>query len=260
MQVRSGVSSPPPLMKVESGSVATPRYTPTPSLDAKNIELIKGVSPDNIGYIRCAIDAFGSIHSGLQKLGDAREAAKKNGAWTESNQILVVATEATKLMERATRSFDDARKRLTDGIKTLEDSLSQPLTAKADNSISAEIRAHFKSLPSDKRTEAINAAVKAKDMATLTAVLGGPSYLSALSEEEKAHHTRSYRELTTPDIVVRVDVMRKALDMVEKRSGLIFTEIEKALGASFSTVAKLRKASSAAEAALHLVNASPIQQ
>jgi len=256
---RSGVSSPGPHpTTVNSGPTQEGRYIPTLSLDPKNIELIKGVDETNIGYIRPAIAAFGIIHAGLQKLSDAREAVKRDTSKTEANQVLLCAVEAEKLMDRSTRAFDDARKRLIDGIKSLDDSLSAPLTTKADNSISAEIRAHFKSLPTGKREEAIADAVNRKDLTTLTAVLGGPSYLSGMTPEMQAQWTRQYRELTTPDIVVRLDVMKKAQELVEARAGLIFTETERALAAPWSIVKKLRETNDAAAQALLLVNPAAV--
>ena len=198
------------------------------------------------------------MHVGLQRLSDAREKAKKNQAWTEAQQVLNVANEASKLQDAATRAFDSARKRLMDGIAATDKSLQEPLTAKADNSISGELRALFRGMPPDKRYEAINAAVQSKDMTVLQAVLGGHCLLSGLAPERQQFYTRQYRELTTPDLVTRIDVMRKALTLVEQRGPLILTEVQRALGASWDVVQKLRKSSSAAEAALLLIN-NPVQ-
>lgn len=233
---------------------ASHKYIPTPSLDPRNVELIPGVSTDHVGYVRVAIDAFGAIHDGLQKLSDAREAAKKNGAWTEANQVLIVAKEAEKLQDRATKAFDIASKRLAEGISAIDQQLSGPLVSKADNVLSQEIRNHVKNLPQEKRSAFISDAVKAKDLVTLQAVLGGKHYLSGISEEVQKHHTRAYRELTTPDLVVRLDVMRKAQELVDNRAGLIFLEVEKALGAKWDTVQKLRTMQSSAEQALLPIN------
>src|SRR5688572_22629678 len=103
------------IRRVESGPIVRGRYIPTASLDPRCIELIDGVDNENVGYVRVAIDAFGTIHSALQKLSDAREAVKKDTSKTEANQILIVAKEAERAQDRATRAFDDAHKRLTDG-------------------------------------------------------------------------------------------------------------------------------------------------
>jgi hypothetical protein len=242
------------LFRIESGPIVSTRYIPTPSLDPRNIEAIEGVDEKTIGYVRCAIDAFGTVHSSLQRLSDAREQVKKDSSKTQANQILIVAAEAGKLMDRSTRAFDSARTRLIDGIRSIDDSLSGPLVTKSDNSLSAEVRAFCRNLPAGEREKFISDAVKRKDLTTLQAVLGGPAYLSGLSPQMQQIHTRQYRELTTPDLVVRLEVMRKALDLIEGRAGLIFTEIEKALGAKWEVIQKLRETQSAAAQALLLIN------
>ncbi len=101
--------------------------------------------------------------------------------------------------------------------------------------------------------------MRTNDLTTLQAVLGGKHYLSGLTEEMKAHFTRKYRELTTPDLAQRLGVMRAALAQVEQRASLVFIEVEKAQGAKFSVVAQLRKSQSAAESALALIN-NPVQK
>lgn len=234
------------------------KYIPTPSLDPRNISSIENFEAHQ-GYVQCAVEAFSTIHVALQKLSDARAQVAKDPSKTEAQQVLICATEAEKLQDRATRAFDGARKRLMDGIKAIDDQLSGPLVAKSDNSISAEVRTFFRAMSDDKRHAAIADAVKAKDLTTLQAVLGGPAYLAGLTPERQAHYTRQYRELTTPELVGRLDVMRKAQTLMEQRAGLVFTEVEKALGAKWEVVQELRKSQSAAHAALLLIN-NPVQQ
>ena len=230
------------------------RYIPTISLDPSSITKgIKGYE-DHAGYVQCAVDAFSNIHTGLKRLSDAREAARKNDAWTPAMQILNVSKEADKLMDSAARNFDSARGRLQAGIKSLDDSLSKPLQTAADTVLSREVREHVKNLPNEKRMTFLNEALKKKDVKTLQAVLGAQSFLSGITDETQAHFVRAYHEQNSPEIAQRVQVMRKALELVENRSGLMFGEIEKALGAKFDTVSKLRKTHDAAEAALLLVN------
>lgn len=246
-------SHPDPLTRVASGPSVPARFTPTPSLDPRTIERIEGVDDSNVGYVRSAIDAFGEIHSGLQRQSDARLQLAKDTSKTEANQTLVLAAEAEKLQDRATRRFDAAHKTLTDGLAAIDKMLSDPLTHKADNSISAEIRSYFKAL-GPKRDAAVNEAIQRKDITTLTAVLGGPCYLSGLTPEAQTHYTRTYRELTSPDVAKRLNVMRKALDLLDARAGLIFTQVEAAMGASWETIQKLRTSRSAAEQAILLIN------
>lgn len=251
-------SAPPPLTKLASqGAVGQGRYIPTVSLDPANVTAIDGYD-DHSGYVSCAVDAFSTIHSALQRLSDAREQVKKDTSKTEANQILVVATEASKLQEAATRKFDAAIKTLTSGIANNDALLSKPIQALADTSISAEVRAYVRNLPDEKRMGFLNDALKRNDVATLSAVLGAQPFLCGLSHEMQAHFTRQFHEKQNPDVAARVKVMRAALNLVEARCGLVLTEIEKALGARWDVVNQLRKTQSAAAQALLLIN-NPVQ-
>jgi hypothetical protein len=145
-----------------------------------------------------------------------------------------------------------------DGIKALDDSLSKPLQTAADNSISAEVRKYVHDLPNDKRVDFISAALRKNDVKTLQAILGAQPFLSGITDEMQARFTRSLHELQNPVIAQRLEVMRRALALVEQRGGLIFTEIEKAVGARSDVIAQLRKTQDAASQALLLIN-NPVQ-
>jgi hypothetical protein len=82
--------------------------------------------------------------------------------------------------------------------------------------------------------------------------------LSGLSPQRQQHWTRKYRELTQPDVAKRLDVMKRALELAQKYAPLVHVETEKALGARWDVVQKLRKTSSASEQALLLIN-NPVQ-
>jgi hypothetical protein len=251
-------SVPAPLTRVENGPVAqSVKYLPPPGLHPKNVELIEGIEGHE-GYVRSAIDAFGHIHGALQRLSDAREKLRGDSSRTDANKVLLLAVEAEKLQTAATLKFDTARKNLTDGIAGIEQMLNGPLVDKANNQISGEIRSYLRALPDDKRAVAINKAIEQKDVTVLQACLGAPPMLSGLSPELQAHYTRKYRELTAPEQATRLRVMRDALELVEQRAGLVLTETEKALGARWNVVQKLRKTSSATEQALLLIN-NPVQ-
>lgn len=239
------------------GMVMEGRYIPTLSLDPGNVTAIEGYK-GNEGYVASAVDAFGTIHGALQRLSDAREQVKKDSSKTEANQILCVATEAAKLQDNATRKFDIARKTLTDAIAHNDALLSKPLTTAADNSISAEVRKYVRELSDDKRMSFLNDAMKRNDVVTLSAVLGAQPFLSGLTHEMQAHFTRSLHEKNNPQVAERIKVMRKALALVESRAGLIFSEIEKALGARWDVIQQLRKTQGNAAQALLLIN-NPVQ-
>lgn len=252
-------SVPAPLTRVQNGPVVIdPKYIPSVSLNPRNIESLEGVDEQTIGYVRGIINAFGSIHGGLQRLSDAREKLRGDSSRTDANKVLLLAGEAEKLAANAAKDFDGAIRDTQSAIKGTEDMLNNPLTAKADNHISGEIRAYLRGLKPGEREKEIERAIAQKDMTVLQACLGAPAMLSGLSPELQQHWTRKYRELTQPDVAKRLDVMKRALALAEKYAPLVHVETEKALGARWDVVQKLRKASSETERMLLLVN-NPVQ-
>jgi hypothetical protein len=252
-------SAPPPGTKVvSSGPVMQGRYIPSLSLDPLNVKAIEGFD-EHSGYVNVAVEAFSEIHVGLLKLRDAREQVAKDSSRTEAQQVLMTAKEAEKLQERTARAMDKAIKQLRDGIAHNERELTKPLTAGADSRMSCQVRDLCLSMSASDREKFISEAMKDGDTTVLNAILGAPAALSGLSKQMIAHHIRQFHEKNNPQIAERIKVMSKVLDLVEQRCNLIFTEIERCLGAKMETVQKLRKASSAAEAALLLVNAPPVQ-
>lgn len=256
---RNRPSHPQPGQRVSTGAVAEGRYIPTLSLDPKNITSIEGVNDQTMGYVRSAFDAFTGAYNALQRLSDAREQVKKDPSKTEAAQILLLAAEAEKLQERMTKKMDLAQKALSDGVAHTEKELSTPLTAKADTTLGREVREYVKNLPNEKRHSFLENALKENDLPTLHAVLGAQPFLSGLTPQMQAHFTRALHEKSQPDLALRLNVQKRALELVAQRGPLVFKEIVKVMGADWKMVDKLRKAQSSAEQALLLIN-SPAQQ
>jgi len=207
---------------------------------------------------RVAIDAFGEAQTSLNYLSDARDKVRKDPSKTQANQILIVAAEAERLQERMTRKMQLAFKTLTDGIAHIEKGLNETLTARADTTLSREVREHCANLPKEKRHGFLETALKENDLPTLHAILGAQPFLSGIAPETRAHFTRALREKTDPALALRVKVMKRALDLVGKNGPLVLTETIKIQGADWPMVNKLRNAKNAADQALLLIN-NPVQ-
>jgi hypothetical protein len=83
----------------------------------------------------------------------------------------------------------------------------------------------------------------------MSAVLGAPGYLSGVSPVEKEMFTRKFNEARAPEVAKRLEVMTKAQELLQQRAGLVFTEIEKAIGAPRSRIDAIRKGDKAMKAA-----------
>jgi DNA-binding phage protein len=238
-----------------AGQADAHAYMVTPSLDPELIK--KGIDgfEDHAGYLQCAVDAFSLAHVTLEKIGEARRQARKNGAWTEAQQLLVVAKDAERAQERMTKAMDNAFKTLTKGIEHTEAELSKPLQTAADNSLSAEMRNHFKGMKSEDRAKLLSEALAENDTRVLHAVLGAHHALSGMSKVEQQVWTRRFHEQANPQVVSRLSAMQKGLAFVERNGPLVVIEVEKALGASWAKINKIKGASTAAEQALAAIHA-----
>lgn len=149
----------------------------------------------------------------------------------------------------AGRASNAAYARLKGAIADGERQLSQPLKGGSAGGYTAEIRAHVKGLSQADRLAFMNDTVRSTDTKTLSAVLGAPSYLSGLSPVERDLLTHGHQERTNPALAKHLVVMKAAHDLIAQRGGLIFDEIDKAIGARSMQVANLRPARVKAEKA-----------
>jgi len=79
-----------------------------------------------------------------------------------------------------------------------------------------EIRSYFRSLPDNKRSEAVHKAIRAGDIETLRALATMPAYLSGLTDDmqRKAHEAAAL--LMAPDRVARIAALRNGQILAER--------------------------------------------
>lgn len=221
----------------------------TPALHPDNVKQIEGYDEDTAIVLAPTLTAFSEAYVAIQSVYDARAVAEKNPAWTDEQRLMQLDGYASKKLAHITRTFDTTRANLAKGISFLEVELAAPLEAKGAQSVSAEIRAHIKSLPSEKRHSFIQERIDAGDEMSVSAALGAPAYLSGLDDKFQQVYTRFWNEKVSPDMSKRLKVMMAAKEMIEQRAGLVFPALEKAVGGSSAMAKKIREANAAAEKA-----------
>lgn len=227
----------------------------TPALHPENIKTLDGYDEDTAPYLGQVETAFSEAYEGIKAVWLAAEKAKTNPTWNEAQQMIHTDDFAQKKLSRITRQFDSAMSNLNKTIESMEQQLTTPLQQSGSSSIAAEIRAHVKTLPLAERTKFLEEAHRSGDHLTLSAVLAVPGYLSGVSETERRVRTRMHHEATAPAVAKKVQVMKAARTMMEERGGLVFGQIEKAVGAPAHKVKALREAKTQAEAAFILNDA-----
>lgn len=212
---------------------------------------LAGYDEDSAKFIGDAVSAFNDAYRTIAKVHDATEAGRRNGAWTDEQRILAVSKVANKEQERLLRRMDVALASANKAAEHIERELSVPVESKASLGIAAEIRAHAKSLKSG-QMDFVRGLIEAGDDLSVSAVLGGPSYLSGLTDDMRKVLTRMWHERQQPALVQRLTLMRSVLDKLDRDAGKVFTEMEKAVGANPSKLRTIGAAHEAAQAALRI--------
>lgn len=226
----------------------------TPSLHSEILKEIDGYDETTHPLIQPVIEVFDDTYITLGQLHDARKAASRNQAWSEGQQVLIVSEAIEKQQNRLTKKLDNVSAQLKKQIAHFEKELSTPLEVKASVGIAGEIRKFVKEMSFEDRHQFILQAITNSDHTTISAVIGAPAYLSGLDNKLAEAFTRQWHEHASPQIAKNLKAVRNAKTILDQRSGLLFTESEKALGASWSKVIELRQGNNKALAALKLTN------
>lgn len=232
-------------------AIREPLTAVTPSLDPRVIDHLEGNDDSTAGYVSCVREAIAEGQAAIQHVIDARIAVNTHSDLSTEQKLLKIAAVAEKKQERAARAMDSAMVRLNTGIKSIEETLTAPLQSRSGiGTVNQELRAKFESMPSDKREQAINDALKHRDTTTLLALAGASHLLSGLTRERHAILMRQYHELTAPDLAKRLRLMLLARDKLETAGPLLLPQIESALGWRWQKVVQARERAKAVAAVL----------
>lgn len=219
----------------------------TPSFHPDTVRAIDAYDDDTASILAGTEAAFSEAYIGVGRVHDAREAAKTNPTWNEAQQVIATQDLADKLTVNLAKRFDSATANLTRVIEGLERDLSQPIEGRGVGAMSAEIRAYVKGLPEGQQMGFIRNAIEAGDERTVGAVLGGVPYLSGITPEMQTVLLRLHHEKTNPRAAKQLRAAKAGLELIGERAGLLFGQMEQAVGAKQAKVQKLRAAKAAAE-------------
>ena len=227
----------------------------TPALHPDNVKHLDGYNDETAKVLGMTETAFSTAYNGIVNVANAREKAKTNPTWNEAQQIIHTQELADKVMDAIARSFDSTRANLMKGINFLDGELNMPLTEAAAGAFGKEIRDHVKGLNTGERQTFIQKHIDAGDERVVSAILGAPPFLSGLDANMQSTLTRVWHMKKQPDKAARLKVMQGAKELIETRAGLVFKELEKAVGMRPDKVRLLRQAKTEAEKAFLLKDA-----
>ena len=196
--------------------------------------VVKGLDcydDDTATVLGPTVAAFTEAYAGIGKVHDAKAKAQTNPTWNEAAALIHTDDFGQKVFATVARQFDSAAANLRVVISGIEHEFAAPIESKAAGLVAGEIRAHVKGLKTGERMAFVMAAISDGDTRSATAVLGAPSYLSGLDRDAQTVLTRMYHEHHQPLQAKRLKAAQVGLDLIENRGGLVFTQIEKAIGA-----------------------------
>lgn len=213
--------------------------TVTPALRSENITGMQ-MDDEAKAYVGPAATTMDVLYQGVQQIIDARNAAAKNGAWSEGQQIIQVSDFAEKVQTRATKLVDKVLADLNRAIAGTEEMLSTPITTGAQTPIASDICQYCRSLDSAERMKFLTAAVQERDVVTLGAVLGRPAYLSGVTKEMQVTLTQQYHRAKTPEIARRLEAMKAAHEKLSNAGSLFIATVEQAQGVRHGVAQRLK--------------------
>ena len=226
-----------------------PKARTSLSLHPASLKTLEGYSVDTAGYIAGTERALHEAYSGVSAVHAAMDAAKRDPTMNDAARVIKVDDMAQRTFKKLAALFDAERVRLEKGIALAEEKLSAPVQAKASHFLASEVRSFVRDMPDNDRVMFIRAAIMRGDDMTATACLGGPAYLSGIPDEMHSVLLKTYHERSNPDEAARLTVMHGAKTVIEHRGGLLFGELERAVGAKPHEVNRLREAKNASDLA-----------
>jgi hypothetical protein len=223
----------------------------SPALDPETYRAVEGYNDETRPFLDGVVNAFSEIHRTVGAAHDARARAESNPAWTPENRVLIVARDVETARQRSVTRLANAERDLRANIAHTEKLLNEPLTERAgQGTLNAEVRSFVRGLKRPEREKFMSDALARGDEATLGAVLGGLHYLSGLTSEDHSHYTHLFHVKKNPQLVARLDVMRRVLAIVERNGPVVHLQFDKAIGAQPRAVADLKSLDDQAKAAL----------
>lgn len=221
----------------------------SPSLHPENVRALAAYDDDTAHEVQHVVNAFEAVYEAVSSVHAARAAALSNPSLTEAAQILQVASFAEKRQAAVLPKLDSALRSVDSSIENAERELNRPLQSSVSSVLATEIRQHVARMDQGERSEFMRRRIEEGDIATLSAVLGAPSYLTNMQAAERTAHVRAFNSRRDPLAVKRLDVLQQASALLGERSGIVLLEFQKAVGAPPAAVARLRARVAAAERA-----------
>lgn len=201
------------------------------------------------------VKAMRTVYQEYKKLLSATKAALRvedPSRTPEAHYLEIAAAWKKQLDAIANRSAEETAS-AKKAISILDKDIANLLEVR-EGAHSNEIRQHVKAIPAAGRIPFVMAAIDGGDKETVAAIMGGPSYLSGLTDEQRTVLWNAYTERAAAGHVATKRAIQRALDV----NFNAFNELIEAGGALFpdATITGIVQRVERAHAARSLIFAS----
>jgi hypothetical protein len=224
-------------------------YHPSPSFDIGVLEGIDGWA-DHKDHVPGATSALGSAHEALKQIDEAYAVLQKDTGKNADQKLAVLSVSAEKRFDAVYAAIGTSIQNIHKGIANHEAELSKPYTDKGGSKNSEEVRGMLRAMPEKQRRETISKAVADGNDLVLGAVLGVDPFLTLSNPLEHRLWQRQLAERRHPELVKRIQVMRKAAETLGRATGALTQEFELAMRGSFAKGKKIEAHSNESAIAL----------
>ena len=183
------------------------------------------------------IAAFDEARKAVSKVYDAKQAVAGDPTMNDAAKLLKVDDLAGKLLASVLPRMVKAENYHKEAVRLIEQSFSEPLNQRAAQTISVEVRNYVRSMPAapaDKngfsRLGFLMNAINEHDHDTMSAVLGGPHYLSGITRENQQMLKRRWHEVASAPSFKKLKAHEAGLALLQRKGGLVQLVLGKAVG------------------------------
>lgn len=224
-------------------------FHPSPTIHEGRIQALEHFEECS-GYLQTSVNFLSAARTALVAVDEAHTALLKDPSKNADARTMLLAGPANKKFDAIWASCMKTQEMIIKQIEHTEAELSSPLVTGAATEAHKELRQVIRAMPKDARQAAITKAISDGDEAVIIAALGAHPLTTGLDPVMHQGLTRMYNIKKSPEVVRRIEAMKRSLEIVASVAPVLVKNFEGAMRGSFAGAAKVRGLSDASAKAL----------
>jgi hypothetical protein len=231
-------------------------YHPSPTIHEGRIQNLEAF--EECGqYLQTSLNFLSSARTALLAVDEAHTALLKDPSKTPDARTMLLAGPANRKFDAVYASCVKTQEMIIKQIEHTESELSSPLVTGATTEAHKELRQVIRGMSKEQRQAAITKAIADGDEAIVIAALGAHPLTTGLDPVMHQSLTRMYNVKKSPEVVRRIEALKRSLEIVASVAPILVSNFESALRGTFAGASKVRGLSEASEKALAKILGEP---